>query len=366
MLRSKPFQFTIWLLLIFLTIWVGSQISFVFYPLVVLITAISLPVLGAGLLYYLINPAVDRLAQGRLPRTVIILLLYLAAAGLLVFTFVFLGPILQRQFLGLIDSAPEFLAYLHSEFLRLEESAFFERFQEVEFFEAWRNIDYAEVVDNLVEAFMVNISTVLGYITNFFVVLFTIPFILFYMLKDGHRFPSAAAKILPGKYQKKGESILREMSDTLSSYVQGQLIVSLFVGTFVYIGYLIVGLDYAFLLALFAAITNVIPYFGPFIGTIPGLFVALLESPWTALQVVIIIGVVQQLESQLISPQVLGRKMALHPVLIIFILLTAGSLAGFVGLILAVPTFAVARVIVIHLYRFMAAKKQEESTASDN
>ncbi len=360
--KSKAFQVTLWILLIFLIIWIGQQISYVFRPIVVLVTTLFLPVIISGLLYYLINPAADFLSRGRLPRVLAILLVYVILFGLLTFAVITIGPVLSRQLNDLIDDAPGFLTRLYDEFIRLQESGFFARFEVYDPFPAWQDMDHVAIIDNLLEALAGNISNVAQFIASTTVVVFTTPFILFYMLKDGRRFPDVVSQFLSDPYRQESKKMLQEMNATLRSYVQGQLLVSLFVGTLVYIGYLIVGLEYALLLAVIAGITNIIPYFGPIIGTTPGLIVGLIQSPWTGLQVLIIILIVQQMESQFVSPQVLGRKMAIHPVVIIFVLLTAGSLAGLFGLILGIPLFAIGRVIVVHIFRFIqSSQAQKES-----
>ncbi len=360
LLQSKAFRGAIWILLLFTIIWIGQQISYVFRPIVVLVTTLFLPVLFSGLLYYLINPIVDFLAKGRLPRTVAIIFVYLVFFGLFALVVITVGPVLTRQLNDLVDNAPSLLARLYEEFLRIQDTGFLARFEVYDPFAGWQDVDYAMIVDNLIKSLAGNIANVAQFIASTTVIVFTTPFILFYMLKDGRRFPEAVSQVLSEPYRQESIKMFQAMNATLRSYVQGQLLVSIFVAGFVYLGYRIVGLDYALLLAVIAGITNVIPYFGPMLGTIPGLIVGLIQSPWVGLQVLLIILVVQQLESQFISPQVLGRKMAIHPVVIIFVLLTAGSLAGIFGLVLGIPIFAVMRVIAIHIYAFLQRNHSQE------
>jgi predicted PurR-regulated permease PerM len=362
LLQSKAFRSAIWILLLFVIIWIGQQISYVFRPIVVLVTTLFLPVLLSGLLYYLINPVVDIISKGRLPRTLAILFVYLIVFGLLTLAVISMGPILSNQLNDFIDNAPELLARLYQEFLRIQETGFLARFEVYDPFANWQDVDYAMIVDNLLHSLAGNIANVAQFIASTTVIVFTTPFILFYMLKEGRRFPETVSQVLAEPYRQESIKMFMEINATLRAYVQGQLLVSLFVAVFVYIGYRIVGLDYALLLALIAAVTNVIPYFGPMLGTIPGLIVGLIQSPWVGLQVLIIILAVQQLESQFISPQVLGRKMAIHPVVIIFVLLTAGSLAGIFGLVLGIPLFAVMRVIAVHVFAFLHRSREQQQT----
>jgi predicted PurR-regulated permease PerM len=143
------------------------------------------------------------------------------------------------------------------------------------------------------------------------------------------------------------------MDDTLSAYIQGQAIVSVCVGILSLIAYLIIGVDYALILALIAMLTNLIPFIGPFIGTIPAVFVALFNDPISAVWVVLAIIIIQQIESNLISPNVMGQKLKVHPLTIILLLILAGNLAGVVGLILAIPFYAVTKTVVQNVYRLL-------------
>lgn len=196
-----------------------------------------------------------------------------------------------------------------------------------------------------------NITNFIGFVANVVIVLVIIPFVLFYMLKEGEKAPNQALRLLPEKQRKEGQRILKDMDTALSSYIQGQIMVSICVGVLIYIGYLIIGIEYSLVLGLIAMFTNVIPFLGPWIGTAPAVVVALFHSPLMALLVIIVVLVVQQFESSFISPQIMGRKLSIHPLTIVLLLLVASKFAGFLGLLLAVPTYAVGKVIVSHTYR---------------
>lgn len=121
------------------------------------------------------------------------------------------------------------------------------------------------------------------------------------------------------------------------------------IGVLAFIGYLIIGMPYALLLALFLAITDIIPYIGPIIGIAPAVLIALTVSPALLIKVVIVNIIVQQCEGNLLSPQIMGRTLKLHPMAIVAALLIGGELAGLVGLILAVPVLAVLKVVWMQL-----------------
>ena len=198
-----------------------------------------------------------------------------------------------------------------------------------------------------------SISNLFGLVANVAIVIVSVPFLLFFMLKDGHKLPNAIVRFLPSSYRKEGLEILKNTTDTLAAYIQGQLIVSLCVGTLSYIGYLIIDLPYALLLAIAVAITNIIPYLGPILGAAPAFFVGLFDAPMTALLVVVVAVIAQQVEGNLISPLVIGRRLDTHPATITIILMVAGNIAGVLGMILGVPVYAVTKTLILDIVRLV-------------
>ena len=367
MFRSKGFQLTVWAAVVVFIVAILKEVAFVFHPLVVLITSVAFPIVVAGILFYLTNPVVEFLTRLKIPRTFAILLMFFLSFGLLLGLVLVLIPMLIQQVQSLIDNLPRLLTELDRVVREFQETTAFSRAEQFEFFRRWSRIDFSLVLDNIVDALLQNILFYLGSIANFAIIVFTIPFFLYYMLKDSSRLSKNIAGAFPAAHQEAVKQMFSEVSQTLSSYIQGVLIVSVFVGTFVYIGYRIIGLDYALLLAAVALMTNVIPYFGPIIGTVPGIIVGLIASPWTAVEVLIMILIVQQVESQLIAPQVYGRKLKIHPTTIIIILLTGGNLAGLLGIILAVPTYAAGKVVFKYGVEFLRlAKLQDPSNYGDS
>src|SRR5690606_40778024 len=130
----------------------------------------------------------------------------------------------------------------------------------------------------------------------------------------------------PSTYRDEALTILTETGDTLSAYIQGQVTVALAVGTLSFIGYLIIDLPFALVMALIVAVTNIIPYVGPLLGGAPAVIVALFDSPMKAALVVLVIVVAQQIEGNVLSPLILGKSLDTHPATIIILLLAAGNL----------------------------------------
>ncbi|MFC0469365.1 AI-2E family transporter [Halalkalibacter kiskunsagensis] len=349
--QTKAFRIGYGIVLLFVIIYLGSLIDWVFTPIVILIQTLFAPIILAGVLFYLFRPFVNILSL-KLPRSVAILILYCGVVGLVTALIFIIGPELQKQFYSFTRNMPVFINEIRDMFISLQENEYISRFQEGENFSLEEiTMEFANYINNFVSSIGHNVANFIGVIANTIIIIIIIPFVLFYMLKEGEKAPNQLVKLLPEKRQSEGREVLKAMDFALSSYIQGQIIVSICVGILAYIAFLIIGLDYPLVLALVAMFTNVIPFIGPWIGTIPAVIVGFLTSPFMALLVILVVVVVQQIESNLISPQVMGRKLSIHPITIIFLLLVAGRFAGLLGLLLAVPTYAVGKVLVLHIYR---------------
>lgn len=356
--QSRFFKLLAAILIILLIILVGSQVSFIFKPFVVFFQTLFIPFLIAGVLFYLLRPIVNFLHTKKIPKSLAILVIYLGMIGLITLLVLSVGPILQAQVMKLIDNTPMLFEELRKLFIQIENNEWFSRYQETD------NFSIEEITNNLVsyltDAFDFlsnNIASFIGGVINIILIFIVVPFVLFYLLKDGDKLPDQLLRFFPKKQQAEGHRILEDMDDKLSSYIQGQIIVSVCVGVLMYISFLIIGIEYSLILALIAMVTNVVPFVGPWIGTVPAVIVALISSPMMVLWVVIAIVIVQQIESNLISPQVMGRKLSLHPLTIIILILVAGAFAGLLGLILAVPTYAITKVVISHMYRLFQLRK---------
>ncbi|MBU9706351.1 AI-2E family transporter [Paenibacillus sp. AK121] len=352
-LNNKFVLFLLVLLLIGLNILVLTKISYIFTPVIVLLKTIILPVILSGVLYYLLNPLVDVLERNKVKRVYSIVVLFLLIIGIIAIVVTSVVPVIRDQIQGLIQNVPAYTEQVKQQFERLIGSNFVNQFQNT------IQIDPSELASKTSEklsGFINNawtgVGSFLGVITETVLAIATVPFILFYLLKDGRKLPQWILKMLPPMFRKETDRIMTEMNHQVSSYIRGQIIVSFCIGVLLYIGYLIIGLDYSLTLAVIASFTSVVPYLGPVIAITPALIVAIVTSPIMLLKMVIVWTVVQLIEGKFISPQIMGKSLRVHPITIIFVILTAGNLFGVVGIVLAVPGYAVLKVIVTHLFSF--------------
>lgn len=340
--------------LLFVNILLLTKISFVFTPFVVFLKTIFFPVLLAGVLFYILHPFVSLLERKGVSRIVSIASIYIIVLGLFVFLAVTVIPIIKDQVNALIDNLPYFGHEIERAARKFGDSNVIGRMQES------LNVDFANIVKDSTMNFTKSLSSVTGNVTGFLstitevVLTFVmVPFILFYLLKDGEQLPNHFLKFISEQRQPAAKRILDDMHYAISSYIRGQIIVSLFIGIMLLIGYLIIGIKYAVLLAILAMIVNIVPYVGPIIAITPALIIAFIDSPSMVLKVIIVMMIVQLAEGKFISPQVMGKKLDIHPITIIFIILTAGNLFGIMGIILAIPGYAILKVLVTHGYRFV-------------
>jgi predicted PurR-regulated permease PerM len=358
-LTKKKFHY--WLLqvlLIVAIIYVCTKISFLFQPVAVLFTTLFFPIIITGFLYFLLNPIVNFLQRYKVPKTLAIIIIYVVVIGLIILAIGSVIPMISKQITELFSNIPNYADQAISFFNDLNDTKQYKWLLNQEYvtmndITAKLN-DFAQTIPSNITN---SISAIISTMTNITVTIVTVPFLLFYCFKDGNKFPAALSRFFPASYRKEATKILKDTGETLAAYIQGQVMVALFVGTLALIGYWIIGLDYALVMALIVAITNIIPYVGPLIGGAPAVIIALFTSPTQALLVIIVITIAQQIEGNILSPLILGKRLDTHPATIIVLLLVAGNLAGILGMILAVPTYAVAKTIVLNINRFLKARK---------
>lgn len=365
MFGNKWYRTLFWTLTIFLVIWVGTQISFVFEPVKVILALVTVPLIIAGLFFYFLVGIVDYLERRSGKRGVSVAITLTSLLLIITIIFSVLGPLLVEQVTSLVNALPsiakEFQVQIFAVRDSLMENEFLSRFvneNDDMFTEFTNNITayLGDIFGNVASS----VDRLVGFITSAVITIVVIPFMLIYMLLDGKRLPDSIVKWLPKSYETETRKILNDMHTTVKNYVHAQLLVAFFVGITSLIGLWIVGVDYAILLALFMMVTNIIPYVGPFLGAAPAVVVAFIQEPIMAVWVIIVIIVVQQIESNVISPLIQGKSLKVHPLTIIIVLLVAGNLAGIIGMLIAVPTYAVAKVVVQNIVRIYKLREHKQ------
>lgn len=342
------------LLVLSAIVWLGTRVSFLFSPIETFFSAIFVPTLIAGALFYLFNPVIKLMmkipfGKHHLSRTSSVATLFIVLAFLIYLICTALIPQLISQLSHLVTDLPH---------LTKQMEAFLNQWSRHGWIRHLPVRSYITNVEGYVQAnlrhiiagFSSQVFNIFSIATNLVINIITIPVMLFFMLKDGNRLEPNLMKLIPKNKQKRTSELLHRMSHTISKYIDGQLIECLFVGVFTTLGYLLINQNYAIILGLFAGCCNIIPYVGPYIGIAPSLIIAMASGMPMVFAVIIVVIIVQQIDGNFIYPNVIGKTLQIHPLTIIIILLAAGHIAGIAGMILAIPLYAVVKTVVQYGY----------------
>ncbi|WP_239256984.1 AI-2E family transporter [Listeria ilorinensis] len=354
--ESKLFFWTIEILALVLIVFVLLKMKYIFQPLVVIFSTLFMPILISGFLFYMFNPIVTFLEKRKIPRLLSVILIFIVFILLLVGAVMTVGPILAQQVADLAKALPGYWNDFEKWLQGLSNN---QALANIDFKSELSklNLSIPDIMNSVLNGITSSLGAIAGFVTSFVMVLVTVPFILFYMFKDGNKFVDSVEKFFPTFIREDAKKIIREMNKTLSTYISSQVLDCLFIGIITFIGYLIIGQPYALLFGFIAGATNIIPYLGPFIGAAPAVIVALFVSPYQALFVIIVVTIVQQIDGNVLQPLIMGRSLKIHPLTIIIILLVAGNLAGLIGMILGVPTYAVIKTIIVNIAKLVKLRR---------
>lgn len=342
--RNRSLDLALLVLIILGCIYLLSQMSGLLAGIWLIMREVISPFLVAIIISYMLNPIVTRLVDRGVPRGVSVIIIYFVFFTLLAVILVNTIPIFINQLKQFVESLPTTIEQVEKLSKSLDDGA-----------RTMPDVIHKAIDTNLLRfeeaatAYITNFLGSLGSTLGQLMTALVIPFVVFYMLKDLKVMERTVVMIFPSRHRKELIDLIKSIDEALGNYIRGQLIVMVAVGVLVYAGYLIVGMPYSLMLALIVAVTNIIPYVGPFIGAAPAIILAFTISPFMALKVLIVNLIVQQLEGNLISPQIVSKSLNLHPLLIILAVLLGGEIGGILGLILAVPLVAVMKVVLEHV-----------------
>ncbi|MBO0469598.1 AI-2E family transporter [Enterococcus sp. DIV0242_7C1] len=340
-------------LLILLIILVFTKVSYLFTPVWQFIGVVGLPLIMAGILYYLMNPVVDFLEKKQIPRIWSIIGLFIIVVALIIWGLVVIVPKIQEQTISFGNHFPQYIETIDKKMQEILSDPLFAQFRtQLEDMGDKLTNSLGDVIRNISTFTVQGLGSFVGAVATVFVAIVTMPFILFYLLKDGKQLAPYLMKFLPNKMRKPTLRVLSEVNEQVSSYIRGQLTVAFAVAVMFIIGFSVIGLDYAITLGITAGFLNLIPYLGSFLAMIPAIFLGIVGGPVLLIKVLVVFVIEQTIEGRVISPLVLGSQLDIHPVTILVVLLTSGKLFGVVGVILGIPVYAAAKVIITHIFEW--------------
>ncbi len=329
-----------WLIAIALTGWL-------FYLLAPVLT----PFVAAALLAYVGDPLADRLQRLRLPRTVAVVLVFLLTFLMIALLIVLIGPLIGAQVSALFEALPDIVRQFEQVWmptilgwLNFEPDegvgvgAFLSRYGEM--FGSWSGKALLSVGKSGGALFAAVLS------------LFLVPIISFYLLRDWDLIVAHVGALVPESQRETVFSLARESDEVLGAFLRGQLLVMLALALIYSLGLSLVGLKFAVAIGVVSGLVSFVPYLGFVFGiALAGLTVALEPEPlWQLVGVVATFSIAQFIEGSVLTPKLVGDRIGLHPVIVIFAVAAGGQLFGFFGILLALPAAAVLSVLVRFAY----------------
>jgi predicted PurR-regulated permease PerM len=344
-------------------------LGWVFLLVAEAVRVIWLPVaFGAGLVF-LLDPMVKMFERLRMPRLVGALLALLILIAVIVAVGALVWPTLQEQGTAFAQQLPDLYVEIVN-WLRETATRFglnIDDFLSQQAIEDWlRDPANQETIQNLLLGFGAGAGVVLRGVAETIAVIGLAPILAIYILMDKTRFQTTALELTPPKYRPEAAYVGGELGTAMGSFVRGQLLVALLVGIGSSIGMWAIDLPFWLLVGIIAGFLNLIPFLGPVVGGALAALIALLNGdPWQAVWAVAIMVLVQQVDNHLITPMVQRARVNLSPLVIILALIVGGSLAGLLGVLVAIPVTAAIRIVVGHLWRtrILGQSWQEASEA---
>jgi len=329
-----------WLIAISLTGW-----------LLYLLAPVLTPFVASALLAYIGDPLADRLQRLRMPRTLAVIIVFLLTFLMLLLLVVLVGPLIRSQVTALFDALPEIARQFEqvwmpniAGYLNIEAGddvgigAFLSR--------------YSDMAGTWGTKVLVSVTKSGGAVAAAVLSLFLVPILTFYLLRDWDSILAHLGALLPSKQRETIVRLAQETDEVLGAFLRGQLLVMLVLSIIYSVGLSLVGLKFAIAIGVVSGLVSFVPYLGFVFGiSLAGITVALEPNPlWLFVGVVVTFSIAQLLEGSILTPKLVGDRIGLHPVIIIFAVAAGGQLFGFFGILLALPAAAVLSVLVRFAY----------------
>ncbi|MFM0600113.1 AI-2E family transporter [Streptococcus suis] len=346
-LNSQAVIFLLVTLLTFLTIFIFSKISFLFRPIGSFLEIVLLPMILTGLLYYLLNPMVDWMEKHKISRTVGISILFVLISLLIIWGLAVAIPSIQEQVTSFAQNLPSNIQKIEGQVTSLLQDQRFEQFRPTALELLNKVNDQAVAYAQKFSTSAVNwASNLISTASQIIVAVLIMPFILFYLLRDGQYLNKHITQYLPTKWREPIGTVLSDVNGQLSNYVRGQVTVAIIVALMFSVMFSIIGLSYPITLGVMAGFLNLIPYLGSFLAMIPAVILGLIAGPIMLIKVLVVFMIEQTIEGRFVTPLIIGSSLSIHPITILFVLLTAGQMYGVLGVLLGIPIYASIKVLV--------------------
>ena len=327
------------------------------------ILSVISPLFIGFVIAWLIDPfikKITKISKDKIPRFASTIIAYLIVIGIIVGMIVIISPQLASQIKDFAGKVPYILndikEWINSLFKTLSVNGL--NTKEVSTELTKKVIKITQSSTSEIANFMLQAGT--GTINVLAKIILGI-MVAFYLSLTFDKLNDKIEKKLPESWRDNYKELIKRINTSLRDYVGGVLIIMVLVFITQLIGFSIIGLEAPIIFAMFCAITDIIPYFGPYIGAIPAVIVGFAESPIIGVMTILVIFICQQLENNIYQPIIMGKTMKLHPITIMLGLLLFGHFLGILGMIIATPVIATIKVI----YDFIQEQKEENKDSDD-
>ncbi|WP_460270232.1 AI-2E family transporter [Clostridium sp. CTA-19] len=360
LVNKKPIYYLVILNLILLGIFLLTKVNFILTPLVSLKDAMLIPMILAIFLYYILRPINRFLKDHNVPNALATIITIVSIIVLIVMMSIFTGSVVANEGASLIESLNQTLENLANKY-----SYLFPQLNDILKFN-----DMLSRLSSFITTSFLDISmgafSVVGSVGNFFAQLILIPIIMFYILKDEYRIYNSLCNFLPSKSKTFIIKILKDIDTVLKQYISAQVMVAFILGSLMFIGYLILGMPNAFVLSFFSFITSFIPFLGAVLGVFPALILALGMGFPMVIKVVLLAIIVQQLEGNVITPNITGNQLNMYPLTTIIVITASVYFGGFFAAFVAVPIYNIFKVLIINIWNFTKQTKTKKILDNKN
>lgn len=322
---------------------------FILLAFIYFLQPILAPFLMAGLIAYLGDPLVEMLAAKKWPRSLSVTLLFVIVLIILSLALFIVIPLLEKQMIYLINILPKWIGWVDNSLIPYINNKLSLNIPSID----------VNMIQTALKKHWQQAGTLVAYLLEsvsghglqlmaFFTDLLLIPVVAFYLLRDWPQVTTGLKKMLPKKHKKMILDLASQCHEILCSFFRGQLMVMFSLGLFYAIGLWLIGVPLALLVGFVAGLLTIVPYLGFIVGFLlaTGITLFHFHDLWHLIMVVIFFMVAQVLEGFVLTPLMVGDKIGLHPVAVIFAILAGGQLLGFVGVLIALPVAAMLWVII--------------------
>ena len=295
---------------------------------------------------YLLNPVINYLERHNISRGLGIILLYIVVFGIIIAISVSFIPRLGNELKEVLMVLPsyfstitDFFKDLYDKYYNLENIApIIENVEGLIF-------DNINRLQEVLLTSMTKLFTGVGSLLNRMISLVLIPILTFYFLKDKDKLINQVFLIIPKNKRSEIKELLTQIDKSLSQFVRGRLILAIYVGVATTVVLLILDINFAIVIGLLTGIADIIPYFGPFLGFVPAVLFAFLDSATKGIWVAVIFTLIQWVENNVLGPKIIGDTTGLHPITVLLSLIIAGNIYGVLGMVFVIPVVSILKIL---------------------